>query len=153
MNATQPTSATAPRLPRVWLSRLRRLLAVPAAVALVLGAPGLAYATFTAKTGGSLVVGTYAIPAPATATGSRTCNNGNPKGITINITSFAAVIKATSYIATVTAPDGTTTSQAVDPGGFTITQQYAKKGAYTLVIQAQVGNWIGSEFQKTYVCS
>lgn len=152
MNATQPTSATAPRLPRVWRLRLRRLLAVPAAVALVLGAPGLAYATFTAKTGGSLVVGTYAVPAPATATGTPTCNNGNLKGITINITSFTAVLRATSYTAKVTAPDGTTTSQAVDPGGFAITQQYAKKGAYTLIIQAQVGSWTGAALQQTYTC-
>jgi hypothetical protein len=136
----------------VWLVRLRRLLAVPAAVALVLGAPGLAYATFTANTGGSLAVGTYSIPAPATATGTRTCNNGNPKGITINITSFAAVSKATSYIATVTAPDGTTTSKTVDPGGFTITKQYAKAGTYTLVIQAQVANWTGAALPQTYAC-
>ena len=132
--------------------RLRRLLAVPAAVALVLGAPGLAYAAFTAQTGGSLSVGTYSIPAPATATGGRTCTNGNPKGITINITSFAAVSKATTYTATVTAPDGTTTSKAVDPGGFTITKQYAKTGTYTLAITAQVGSWTGAAFQQTYVC-
>ena len=132
--------------------RLRRLLAVPVAVALVLGAPGLAYATFTATTGGTLAVGTYSIPAPATATGSRTCNNGNPKGITINITSFAAVSKATSYTATVTAPDGTTTSKAVDPAGFTITKQYDKKGSYTLAIQAKVGSWIGTALPQTYTC-
>lgn len=151
MNVTQPTG-TARWLPRLWLLRLRRLLALPAAVALVLGAPGLAYATFTAKTGGSLAVGTYSIPAPATATGSPMCNTGNPKGITINISGFAAVIKATSYIATLTAPDGTTTSKAVAPGGFTITKQYAKTGTYTLVIKAQVGSWTGAPFQKTYVC-
>ena len=96
MNVAQPTSAaTAPRVSPGWLVRLRRLVAVPVAVALILGAPGLAYATFTAKTGGSLAVGTYSIPAPASATGNRTCNNGNSKGITINITSFAAVSKAT----------------------------------------------------------
>lgn len=132
--------------------RLRRLLAVPVAVALILGAPGLAYATFTAKTGGTLAVGTYSIPAPVTATGSRTCNNGNPKGITINITSFAAVSKATSYTATVTAPDGTTTSKTVDPSGFTITKPYEKKGPYTLVIQAQVGSWTGAPLPQTYSC-
>lgn len=136
----------------MWLVHLRRLLAVPVAVALVLCAPGLAYATFTANTGGTLTVGTYSIPAPATATGTRTCNNGNPKGITINIASFAAVSKATSYIATVTAPDGTTASKAVGPGGFTITKQYAKTGTYTLVIQAQVGNWTGAALEQTYAC-
>ena len=132
--------------------RLRRLLAVPVAVSLVLGAPGLAYATYTAKTGGSLAVGTYSIPAPATATGSRTCNNGNPKGITINITSFAPVSKATSYTATVTAPDGTYTSKTVEPSGFTITQPYEKKGSYTLAIQARVGSWTGAAFPQTYSC-
>ena len=153
MNVAQPTTAaTVPRVPPGWLVRLRRLLAVPVAVALVLGAPGLAYATFTAKTGGSLAVGTYSIPAPASATGNRTCNNGNQKGITINVTSFAAVSKATSYLATVTAPDGTAISQSVVPGGFTITKPYAKTGTYTLVIRAQVGNWTGTAFQTTYVC-
>lgn len=121
-------------------------------MALVLGAPGLAYATFTAKTGGSLAVGTYSIPAPATATGNRTCNNGNPKGITINITSFAAVIKATSYVATVTAPDGTTASKSVGTGGFSISRTSSTGGTYTLVIKARVGAWTGAAYQKTYVC-
>lgn len=118
----------------------------------MLGAPGLAYATFTATTGGSLAVGTYSIPAPATATGSRTCNNGNPKGITINITSFAAVIKATSYIATVTAPDGSTASKTVGTGGFSISRTSSKTGTYTLVITAQLGTWTGAAIQKAYVC-
>jgi hypothetical protein len=131
--------------------RLRRLLAVPAAVALVLGAPGLAYATFTAKTGGSLSVGTYSIPAPASATGNRTCNT-NPRGITVNITNFASVSKATSYIATMTAPDGSTTSKSVVPGSFGITRSSSTGGTYTLVIKAQVGSWTGAAFQKTYVC-
>ena len=130
---------------------LRRLLAVPAAVALVLGAPGLANATFTAKTGGSLAVGTYSIPAPATASGNRTCNN-NPRGVTISITSFAAVSRATSYIATLTAPDGSTTSKSVVPGGFSISRTSSTGGTYTRVIKARLGSWTGAGFQKTYVC-
>ena len=132
--------------------RLRRLVAVPVAVALILGAPGLAYATFTAKTGGSLAVGTYSIPAPASATGNRTCNNGNSKGITINITSFAAVSKATSYIATLTAPDGSTTTKSVVPGAFAISGTSTPGGTYTLVIRARVGSWTGAAWEKTYVC-
>ncbi|WP_232083374.1 hypothetical protein [Arthrobacter sp. SO5] len=152
MNVVQPSSATAaPRLSPVWLVRLRRLLAVPVAVALVLGAPGLAYATFTAKTGSSMAVGTYSIPAPATATGSGTCNKG-PRGATANITSFAAVSKATSYIATVTAPDGSTSSQTVAPGGFVLSRTSSKAGTFTLEIKARVGSWTGAAFQLTLVC-
>ncbi|MGO4193652.1 hypothetical protein AB4Y67_18550 [Arthrobacter sp. YAF17] len=152
MNVVQPTSASAaPRFSSAWLVRLRRLLAVPVAVAIVLGAPGLAYATFTAKTGGTLAVGTYSIPAPTTANGNRTCNN-SPRGITVNITSFAAVSKATSYIATLTAPDGSTTSKSVVPGGFAISRTSATGGTYTLVIKARVGSWTGAEWEKTYVC-
>jgi hypothetical protein len=151
VNAAQPASATAPRFPRVWLLRLRRLLAVPAAVALVLGAPGLAYATFTAQTGGSLAVGTYSIPAPTSATGSRTCST-NPRGITVNITSFAAVSRATSYTATITAPDGSTASKTVGTGGFSISRTSSKTGTYTLVIKAQLGTWTGAAIQKTYIC-
>lgn len=152
MTLAQPTSGSAaPRLPLVWLKPLLRLLAVPVAVAIVLGAPGLAYGAFTAKTGGSLSVGTYSIPAPATATGGGTCN-ASPRSITINISSFAAVSRATSYTATVTAPDGSVASKTVGTGGFSLNRTSSKAGTYTLVIRAQVGSWTGAAFQKTYSC-
>lgn len=152
MNVAQSSTASAaPRVSPVWLVRLRGLLVVPVAVALILGAPGLANATFTAKTGGSLSVGTYSIPAPATATGTGTCNN-SPRSITISITSFAPVSRATSYLATVTAPDGTATSKAVSVSGFSFTKTSTKAGTYTLVIKAQVGSWTGAAYQKTYNC-
>lgn len=150
MNVTPPTPA-APRVFPAWLVRLRGLLAIPLAVALVLGAPGLALAAFTAKTTASLSVGTYQIPAPATATGSRTCKTG-PRSITITITSFAPVSRATSYLATVTAPDGTASSQVVSASGFSFTKASSRAGTYTLLIEARLGSWTGTAIQKTYVC-
>ena len=151
MNVAKPTPA-APRVFPAWLVRLRGLLTIPVAVMLVLGAPGLSYAAFTARTTASMSIGTYEIPAPATATGSRTCQTG-PLRVSITISSFAPVSRATSYIATVTAPDGTVSSKTVSASGFSFTKSSSKAGTYTLLIKARVGGWTGAAIQKTYTCN
>ena len=148
MNASRVTRADSSS----FRALLQLLAAVPVAALLALCAPGLAYATFSAHTGGALAVGTYTVPAPATASGNRTCNT-SPRGITVTITSFAPVARATSYVATVTAPDGTISAgQTVSPSGFSVTKSSSTAGTYTLLIKAKVGSWTGTAFQKTYVC-
>lgn len=151
MNVAQPTSATAPRLLPVWLVRLRRLLAVPVAVALVLGAPGLAYGAFTARTTAALGVGTYKIPAPAFISGTLMCINGG-KGATITFTGFGLVDRATGYSAALTRSGGTTLPQSVRADRSETVTNSGGRGTYTFTLFAKVGSWTGTPLEQTISC-
>ena len=153
MNVPQPTPA-ASRVKPAWLARLRGLLAVPVAVALVLGAPGLAYAAFTAKTNASLSVGTYKVPAPAWINGTLQCHDRGPRGAAITFTDFADVDRATGYTATLTPPSG---SPSVVPltgqGQSQVTMSSNNgKGTYTFRLTAKVGSWTGAVLQQSVTC-
>ncbi|MFF2245973.1 hypothetical protein ACFVTM_17535 [Arthrobacter sp. NPDC058130] len=153
MNVPQPTPA-ASRVKPAWLTRLRGLLAVPVAVALVLGAPGLAFAAFTAKTTASLSVGTYKVPAPASINGTLQCNAHGQKSAAITFTDFADVDRATGYTATLTPPTG---SPAVVPltgqGQNEVTMTSSNgKGTYTFTLTAKVGSWTGAALQQSVTC-
>ncbi|WP_264356285.1 hypothetical protein [Pseudarthrobacter sp. MM222] len=145
----------APRVSPAWLARLRGLLAVPVAVALVLGAPGLAYATFTARTTAAVSVGTYKVPAPASISGTLECRTGNgAKGAIITFTDFAEVDRATGYTATLTPPSG---SPSVVPLSGEGTMQVTMfvgtaKGKYTFRLTARVGSWTGLPLEQTVNC-
>ena len=151
------TKAT-PAVPRglpAWLLRLRGLLAVPIAVALVLGAPGLAYATFTARTTAAVSVGTYKVPAPASINGNLACRPGNvARGAIITFTEFAEVDRATGYTATLTPPGGSPSMVPVSGDGtMQVTMSAGNaKGKYTFRLTAQVGSWTGLPLEQTVNC-
>jgi hypothetical protein len=127
------------------------LLAVPVAVALVLGAPGLAYATFTARTTAALSVGTYKVPAPASINGTLQCTSTG-KGATITFTSFGLVDRATSYAATLTQPGETPTVTPVAVGSNVSMTNWGGKGTYTFSLYARVGSWTGAPLERAVTC-
>ena len=150
VNLAKP-SATAPRVSPARLAHRRGLLALPIAVALVLGAPALAYATFTARTAAALSVGTYKIPAPASINGTLQCTNTG-KGATITVTGFGLVDRATSYAATLTLPGETPTLTPVTVDHEVSLTNWGGKGKYTFTLSAQVGPWTGTPLKRTITC-
>jgi hypothetical protein len=151
VNVTQPVPA-APRVFPAWLLRLRGLLAVPVAVALVLGAPGLAYGAFTARTTtASLSVGTYKIPAPASIDGTLHCTDTG-KGATITFTAFGLVDRATSYVATLALSGDTPALTPITAGRQVSMTAWAGKGTYTFTLSARVGSWTGAPLVRTVTC-
>jgi hypothetical protein len=126
-------------------------LAAPIAVALVLGAPGLAYATFTARTTAALSVGTYEIPAPASINGTLQCTKTG-KGATITFTGFGLVDRATSYVATLTLSGQTPTLTQVTPGHEESLTNWGGKGKYTFTLSAQVRSWTGAPLERSITC-
>jgi hypothetical protein len=140
-----------PRVSPAWLLRLRGLLAVPIAVALVLGAPGLAYATFTARTTAAVNVGTYKVPAPASINGNLECTRTG-KGATITITDFGLVDRATKYTATLTLAGGEPMVVPVTANNDESITNFGGKGKYTFTLIASVGSWTGESLVRTVTC-
>lgn len=150
MNLAQPFAA-APRVSPARLAHWRGLLAVPVAVALVVGAPGLACAAFTAKTAATMSVGTYQIPAPASVNGTLQCTNAG-KGATITITGFGLVDRATNYVAALTLPGESPTLTPITVGRQVSMTNWGGKGKYTFTLSAQVGSWTGAPLVRTVTC-
>jgi hypothetical protein len=136
--------------------QLRGLLAVPVAVALVTGAPGLAYAAFTARTTAAVSVGTYKIPAPASINGTLHCTTtrGGQKGASITFTDISDVDRATGYTATITAPGGKKSNVLVSKEGNSYVGMYSGNGTgtYTFSVAAYVGSWTGLPLEQTVIC-
>lgn len=157
MNVPQP-APVASRVKATWLVRLRGLLAVPVAVALVLGAPGLAYAAFTAKTTAALTVGTYKVPAPASINGTLRCTNaGGQRGAVITFDDFDEVDRATGYTVTLTPPSGPAVVSALPAVGHSRVTTATSgggngKGTYTFRLTAKVGSWTGAALQQSVSC-
>lgn len=140
------------RLPRALTTfAARALVTVLAALVLVL-TPAIAQAAFKAATTSPMSIGTYAIPAPATATWTHSCSS-NGRSYTLNLTGYAHVSKAGSYLVIITAPDGTASSpQVITSDTLTLTQTSTRRGTYTFTIQARVGTWTGAAFTGSDTC-
>lgn len=123
--------------------------AIPAL--LIVSSPAIAQAVFRAGTTSTVSVGTYAIPAPATATWTHSCSP-NGRSYTLNLTSYGKVSKAGSYLIIITAPDGSYTPKTITSDTFTLTQTSSSRGTYTFTIQALVGTWTGAAFTGSDVC-
>ncbi|SKB89351.1 hypothetical protein SAMN05660473_02910 [Arthrobacter sp. 49Tsu3.1M3] len=150
-------SAATPRVSPGWLAHRTGLLAVPLAVAVVLGAPGLAYAAFTARTTAALDVGTYTVPAPTSINGTLECTTiQGKKGAVISFTGFAAVARATGYTATLTSPTGPQAVTEIAPADTThevkVLSKGSGKGTYTFTFSARVGPWTGPDLQQSVTC-
>jgi hypothetical protein len=156
VNLAKP-SVAAPRVFPAWLPHRRELLAVPVAFALVLGAPGLAYAAFTARTTAALTVGTYTVPAPASINGTLECTTiQGKKGAAITLKSIDPVPLATGYTATLASPSGPQEMKEI-PAEDTAQQiillsKGNGKGTYTFALFARVGSWTGPQLQQSVSC-
>jgi len=123
-------------------------LAMALAALLLFLTPVAAEAAFRATAASSVTVGTYVIPAPASATFNFSgCVRGKNGRYTLNLTSYANVARADSYLVSITAPDGTTATQTITANTFSFTKASTKSGTYTFTIQALVKTWIGAPFR------
>ena len=150
-------SAASLQVSPAGLAHRTGLLAVPLAVALVLGAPGLAYGAFTARITAALNVGTYTVPAPASIGGTLECTTDQgKKGAAISFTGFAAVGRATGYTATLTSPTGPQAVTEIAPEDTThevkVLSKGNGKGTYTFTFSARVGPWTGPDLQQFVTC-
>ena len=150
MVIVEPPAASARRRARAS----RRVWAAILGVALALAVPGLAQASFTGLGTASQTVGTYQIPAPASVTATATCT-ANKRTMTVNVSSYARVDKATSYVFTLTPSDGspvTTQTIASTTNTLALTNTAARNATFTLSVQGQLGNWIGTALVQPYTC-
>jgi hypothetical protein len=131
--------------------RLRGPLAVLVALALMLGVPSLAYASFTSRTTATVSAGTYKIPAPASINGTLQCLTNGQAGATIKFTEFAKVARATGYTATLKGPGGVATMPVA--AGATIQMSVSgSTGTYTFSLVARVGSWTGTPLEQSVTC-
>jgi hypothetical protein len=130
---------------------LLRLLAGLTAAVLIALVPAVAQAAFRATATASFTASTYEIPAPASITGTYSCGT-KPNSYNLNMTAYGKVAKATAYRLTITAPDGTSTSQTITGNTLNLTKTSARAGTYTLTLIALVGTWTGDPLTRTYSC-
>jgi hypothetical protein len=131
------------------MARLRGPLALLAAVALVLGVPGLAYATFTSRTTATVTAGTYKVPTPAFINGTLHCAS---RGATITFTDFGKVARATGYTATLTGPKGAQRTVSVVAGSSVQMSLNSGAGQYTFTLAARLGSWTGAPLEQFMTC-
>lgn len=131
--------------------RARRIVAVLLVAFLLVTIPSIAQAAFQATASGSLSSSTYVIPAPASIAGSYTCGT-RPSSFNLSLTNYGKVARATGYRLTVTAPDGSSTTQNLTGDTATLNKTSASAGVYTLTLRAMVGTWTGAALSRTYTC-
>ena len=130
-----------------------RAVATALAALVFILAPAIAQAAFKATTVSTASIGTYTIPAPATATWTFSCvNTTNNHRYTLHLTDFGSVNRADSYLVTITAPDLTTDSQTTTIKVLTMTKTSATAGIFTFTIRARVGTWTGPPFSHSDTC-
>lgn len=131
----------------------RRAALGGAVAAVVAFTPAIAQAAFLATAAGSLSTSTYTIPAPATVTRTNVCNYTKPYSSTLSISAYSKVARATAYQLTLTAPDGTSTTQTVTADSVSLTKSSTvRNGTYTFELAAVVGTWTGLAYRGTYNC-
>jgi hypothetical protein len=128
-----------------------RILAGLAAAVLLAFIPAVAQAAFRATASAPLTASTYDIPAPASITGTYNCGT-RPNSFAMSMTSYAKVPRATAYRLTITAPDGTSTSQTITGSSLNLTKTSTRAGTYTLTFAALIGSWTGEALTRTYSC-
>lgn len=127
------------------------MVLAPAATAV---GPAGAWAAFTGTRSAALQASTYAIPAPAGLAADFVCSLVG-QGVTATVLGFGSVDRATSYVITLTAPDGTSSSTTVlVPGPAVLSQSSQHKGnrVYTLSVRARIGTWTGAPATRTHRC-
>ncbi|WP_105032109.1 hypothetical protein [Arthrobacter ruber] len=135
------------------LHRLRLLVGVVVCAVIFTFAPTIAQAAFVGSATATMEVRTYAIPAPVGITGTFSCTT-NKLSMTVTLTDFGAVNRATGYTVTLTAPSGqvTTNNLPATSRATTITRASSTVGNYTLRIRATVGSWTGQNLERVLTC-
>ena len=74
--------------------------------------------------------------------------------MTVTLTDFGAVTRATGYTVTLTAPSGqvTTNNLPATSRATTLTRASSTVGNYTLRIRATVGSWTGQNLERVLTC-
>ncbi|MDQ0734775.1 hypothetical protein [Arthrobacter agilis] len=121
----------------------------------IIGGTALAQATFTDATSAPVTVGTYDIPASTSLTGTYSCDTR--RTMTVSITGFSRVNRATAYTLTLAEPG---TNPAVTSQNLTATQTTAtiaratsRTGNFVLNLTAKVGTWTSdTPLTRTLAC-
>jgi hypothetical protein len=124
-------------------------------ISTVIGGTALAQASFSGVATAPVTIGTYDIPASASLTGTYSCDNR--RTMTVNITGFGRVSRATAYTLTLAEPG---TNPAVTTQNLTATQTTAtiaratsRSGNFTLNLTARVGTWTSdTPLTRTLTC-
>lgn len=138
---------------RTALRRLRLLVQLVVAVVVLTWVPTIAQAAFFDADAAPVTVGTYDIPAPVGVTGTYNCTS-TKLSMTVTISDFGAVARATGYTVTLTSPSGTVTTNNLSATNraTTITRSSLRTGTFTLRLRAAVGTWTGDDAVYQLTC-
>ncbi len=122
--------------------------------AVFVAAPAVAQADFSTTSTASVSVGTYVIPKSAIDSAVLSCHP-NRKNVSVTVNSYARVDKATSYLFTLTNPEGVVGQAATlqpNENGVTLTSSMGDRGTWILSVRARVGTWVGAPAEYRYTC-
>lgn len=144
------------RMGGLWSGRSRWVHILILVTVGLFGGTALAQASFTGVAATPATIGTYDIPAPTSLTGTFSCDSR--RTMTVNITGFGRVDRATGYTLTLTEPGTgpatTTQSLTATQTTTTITRATTRAGNFTLNLTARVGTWISdTPLTRTLTCS
>ena len=126
-----------------WSGRSRWASILLIVSAALFGGAALAQASFIGVARAPVTVGTYDIPASASLTGTYNCDSR--RTMTVNVTGFGRVDRATGYTLTLaepgTAPGTTTQNLTATQTTTTISRATTRAGNFTLNLTAKVGTW------------
>ncbi|MCU1633860.1 MAG: hypothetical protein JWM61_2512 [Micrococcaceae bacterium] len=159
-SGTSTSDRTRGRARSPWSAGRRWFTIILVSVTALIGGPALAQASFINTANAVATVGTYDIPASASMSTSVDCTKrANERTMTITITGFARVDKATSYTLTLSESG---TNSAPTTMNLTATQTTATirqtttpsaPGRFTLNLTARVGTWVSNtSLTQTLTC-
>jgi hypothetical protein len=148
---------TADPAPRsgVWSAGYRWMWVALILISGLVGGATFAQAAFQGVAVAPATIGTYNIPASTSLTGTYSCDAR--RTMTVNITGFGRVDRATAYTLTLAEPG---TNPAITPQSLTATQSATtitratgRAGNFTLNLTAHVGNWTSkTPLTRTLTC-
>jgi hypothetical protein len=138
-----PRGGSTGRRSAPWSLGYRWAYIVLILVSTVCAGTALAQASFRGVASAGANVSTYDIPASASLTGTYSCNSS--RTMTVNVTGFGRVDRATGYTLTLaepgTGPAVTSQNLTATQTTTTITRTTSRSGNFTLNLTARVGNW------------
>lgn len=143
------------RVSGFWSGRARWVHVLLLIAVGLFGGTALAQASFTGVAVTPTTIGTYDIPASTSLTGTYNCDSR--RTMTVNITGFGRVARATGYTLTLAEPGtgaiATTQSLTATQTTTTISRATNRAGNFTLNLAARVGTWISdTPLTRTLTC-
>jgi hypothetical protein len=141
--------------PGPWSRRYRWAHIALILASTIFGGTALAQASFTGVAAAPVLIGTYDIPASASLTGTYSCDSR--RTLTVNVTGFGRVDRATAYTLTLAEPGAnaatTTQNLTATQTSATITRSTSRTGSFTLNLVARVGTWTSdTPLTRTITC-